>query len=149
MTRQTNKAGLKLIRDFEGLRLKSYRCAAGVWTVGYGHTGPDVFPNMTITPREANDLLASDLLRFERAVSESVKMKINDNQFSALVSLAFNVGEGNLKKSTLLKHLNAGRYAMAAGEFVKWNKAKGKVLDGLTRRRVAERDLFNTPPPTG
>jgi len=147
--RRINKAGLQLIKDFEGLKLTAYKCPAGVWTIGYGSTGPHVRPGMTITPREASELLTADLLRFERAVTRLVKMPLNDNQFAALVSFAFNVGEAALEKSTLLKHLNAGRIAMAAQEFLRWNKAGGKVLAGLVRRREAERLLFNTPPPTG
>lgn len=146
--RRINKAGLQLIKDSEGLQLTAYKCPAGVWTIGYGHTGPDVRPGLTITPREATELLQADLLKFERAVSALVTITINDNQFSALVSFAYNVGEGALARSTLLRHLNAGRIAMAAQEFLRWTKAGGVELPGLVRRRRAERDLFSTPPPT-
>lgn len=142
MSRTINKAGLNLIKRFEGLELKAYKCPAGVWTVGYGHTGPDVLPNMTITQSEANDLLAADLLRFEAGVAKLVTVSLNDNQFSALVSFAFNVGLKALEKSTLLRHLNAGRPAMAAREFLRWNKAGGVELEGLKRRRQAEMELF-------
>ena len=145
--RQINAAGLELIKRFEGLRLSAYKCPAGVWTIGYGSTGPHVRPGMTITPREATELLQADLLKFERAVAALVTVTINENQFSALVSFAFNVGEGALARSTLLKHLNAGRIAMAAQEFLRWTKAGGVELPGLVRRRQAERDLFSTPPP--
>lgn len=139
---QINAKGLAMVKAHEGLRLKAYLCPAKVWTIGYGST-LGVKSGMTITEAQAEALLKKDLSRFESAVTRLVKVPLTANQFSALVSFAFNVGEGALERSTLLRHLNAGRYAMAAQEFLKWNKAGGKVLAGLTKRREDERRLFN------
>lgn len=137
-----NEEGLKLIKNFEGLRLKSYRCPANILTCGYGHTGSDVKENMVITQEQADKWLKQDLIKFENGVKSCVKVSLNENQFSALVSFAYNCGIGALQQSTLLKKLNAKDYIGASNEFLKWNKAGGKVLAGLTRRRNAERDLF-------
>jgi lysozyme len=136
------QAGLALIKGFEGLRLQAYKCPAGVWTIGYGHTGSDVTPGLAISSQQAEDLLKKDLTRFENAVFKLVSVTVTQNQFDALVSFCYNLGEGALGKSTLLKLLNAGDAAAAADQFLKWDKAGGKTLAGLTRRRVAERDLF-------
>lgn len=139
--RTINKAGLDLIRNFEGLRLKAYVCPAGVLTIGYGSTGPHVKPGMTITAEQATELLVKDLSRFESAVARLCPVT-TDNQFSAIVSFAFNLGEGNLKNSTLRKLHNAGDYAGAAGQFGKWVRAGGRVLPGLVKRRAAEAELY-------
>lgn len=146
---KTNDAGIALIKEFEGLRLEAYPDPAHGWnvpTIGYGHTSaagePKVTRGMKITAAEADAILRRDLGQYERSVSEAVKVPLNENQFSALVSFTFNLGAGNLRKSTLLKKLNAGDYAGAADQFRHWNKAGGKTLAGLTRRRAAERDLF-------
>lgn len=136
-----NEQGLQIIKDFEGCRLTSYLCPAGVWTIGYGHT-TGVKPGMRITNADAERLLRQDLVRFENAVTQLVKVSVTPNQFSALVSFAYNVGVGALKNSTLLRKLNGKNYRGAADEFLRWNKASGKVLPGLTKRRNAERDLF-------
>lgn len=136
-----NQKGIDLIRHFEGLYLESYKCPAGVWTIGYGHTG-GVSAGEKISEEKAEDLLREDLGRFEKGMEELVKVKLNEDQFSALVSFSFNLGLGNLSKSTLLKKLNTGDYAGAADEFPKWRKAAGKVLQGLVKRRAAERELF-------
>lgn len=132
--------GLDLIKRFEGLRNESYRCPAGVWTIGYGHTG-DVQPGAIITEEGAEALLRQDVERFERAVAR-LAPKCTQSQFDALVSFTFNLGEGNLSKSTLLKLHNAGHYQAAADQFLRWNRAAGKVLPGLTRRRAQERGLY-------
>lgn len=139
-----NEAGLDLIKRFEGLRLSAYVCAGGKLTIGYGHTGRDVDEDMTISEEEANDLLESDVKWAEEAVRNKVISPLNENQFSALVSLVFNIGANNFHNSTLLKKLNAQEYDEAAEQFLRWNRAKGKVLEGLNRRRKAERDLFLT-----
>jgi len=139
--REINQAGLDLIRQSEGLALKAYRCPAGRWTIGYGHTAT-AQPGQTITPREANELLAADLLTFEQLVEKLVKGPLTDNQFAALVSFVFNIGGAAFSKSTLLKRLNAGQTAAAADQFLLWTKAAGKELPGLVKRRAAERDLF-------
>jgi lysozyme len=144
MNRQINKSGLGIIKSCEGLRLQSYKCPAGILTVGYGHTGKDVRMGMKITPEIAEQFLERDLERFCLGVSELVKVQLTDNQFSALVSFAFNVGLGNLGTSTLLKLLNQERYAEAAEQFPRWNKAGGRVLNGLVSRRQLERQLFLT-----
>ncbi len=151
--RRCNAAGRSIIMSFEDLRLQAYRCPAGVLTIGYGHTGPDVVKGMTITKLQAEALLAGDLSRFERDVASLVKAPVTDNQFAALVSFAFNVGSDidadvipeGLGDSTLLKKLNAGDAAGAADEFLKWAKSGGQRLRGLVRRRHAERALFLTP----
>ena len=135
-----------MIKEFEGCRLTAYRCSAGVWTIGYGHTGTvdgkAVASGMTITAAKATDLLKKDLAKFEAAVNAYVTAPITQNMFDALVSFAYNCGAGALKGSTLLKKLNAKDYNGAAAEFPKWNKAGGKVLKGLVRRRERERQLF-------
>lgn len=141
----TNDAGVSLIKSFEGCKLTSYKCPAGVWTVGYGHTGQFVKPGLSITQSEADELLLHDLDVFEAGVENAVGVELNDNQFSALVSFAYNVGIGNFRRSTLLKKLNKGDYAGAAEQFERWNRGGGKVLRGLVRRRKAEKELFLRP----
>lgn len=137
-----NKAGLELLKKFEGCKLKTYRCVAGVLTIGYGHTGKDVTEGKVITQQEADELLAKDLQRFEEGVADLLRVKVTENQFSALVSFAYNIGLNALSGSTLLKKLNEGDTEGAAAQFVRWNKAGGKAVQGLTNRREAERDLF-------
>lgn len=145
--RDISARGIELIKHFEGLFLTAYLCPAGVWTIGYGHTGlrhrdGTVRAGRKITEAEAETLLRIDMDYFEGKVQSLVKVPLNDDQFAALVSFAFNVGEGNLASSTLLRRLNAGDYAGAAEQFARWNKAAGKTLAGLTRRRSSERNLF-------
>jgi GH24 family phage-related lysozyme (muramidase) len=140
--KRTNQNGLLLIKSFEGLRLKAYRDAVGIWTIGYGTTR-GVQPDMSISEAKAEQFLQQDLNRFEEAIHEAVEASLNDNQFSALVSFTYNVGSGALRSSTLLKYLNARRDLHSiADEFLRWNRAGGRVLEGLTRRRKAERALF-------
>jgi lysozyme len=136
-----NDEGLELIKQFEGLRLRAYKDAVGVTTIGFGHTRT-AKDGMVITEQQAEDLLREDLKDAEQGVTRVVKVPLGSNEFSALVSFVFNLGIGNLSKSTLLKKLNAGDRVGASGEFLKWNKAGGRVLNGLTRRREAERRLF-------
>ncbi|MEO1590268.1 MAG: lysozyme [Cyanobacteria bacterium J06632_22] len=140
-SQRTNSNGLRLIKSFEGLRLTAYQDAVGVWTIGYGTTR-NVRRGMRITREQAEAFLKEDLNRFEKAVNDAVKVPINDNQFSALVSFTYNVGAGALRSSTLLKKLNRRDINGAANELPRWNKAGGRVLAGLTRRRNAERALF-------
>lgn len=137
-----SKKGLDLIKQFEGLELKAYKDSVGVVTIGYGSTGPHVSMGMVINQEQAESLLKQDVSRFEKGVSEIVKVPLNQNQFDALVSFSFNLGLGNLKSSTLLRKLNSLDYVGAANEFPRWNKAGGVVLKGLTRRREAEKALF-------
>ncbi len=140
--RKINDAGLALIKQHEGCKLKAYKDSVGVWTVGYGHTGSDVYAGLAISQDRAEELLQQDLSKFEAGVEDLVFLDINDNQFSALVCFAYNVGLNNLRHSTLLNLLNDGKFEAAAGQFIRWNKAGGKVLDGLTSRRVDEASLF-------
>lgn len=133
---------LDLIKKFEGCKLKSYKCPAGIWTIGYGHTGPAVVEGLEINQAAADAYLAADVGTFADSVAKLVKTA-TQAQFDALVSFAFNVGAGALKKSTLLRLHNAGSYESAAAEFMRWNKAGGVVLAGLTRRRKSEADLYS------
>lgn len=139
--RRINADGLALIKEYEGLHLKPYRCPAGIWTVGYGHTR-GVMDGMTITAQEAEELLQDDLRMIERAVCRLVRVKLSDNQFSALVCFAFNVGVGSFERSTLLRLLNRGWYDQVPAQLLRWNRAGGEALGGLTRRRIAEGQLW-------
>lgn len=134
------------IKEHEGLRLVAYLDSVGVWTIGYGDTGPDVVKGLTITKGQAEERLRKRLVEFEGYVNRAVKVKLTQNQFDALVSLVYNIGPTNFNSSTLLRKLNAGDYAGAADQFLVWNKGRvgGKlqVIDGLTNRRKKERQLF-------
>lgn len=138
-------ACLSLIKTFEGLSTTAYVCPAGVWTIGYGHT-KDVKKGDVITQAGAEQLLQKDVNLFARQVINVLHHSINQNQFDALVAFAFNVGMGNFKKSTLLKKVNIGDFKTAAQEFLKWDKDKRNgvavQIEGLTRRRQAEKRLF-------
>lgn len=138
--------GVSLIKQFEGLCLTAYQDSVGVWTIGYGWTQPvdgkPIRPGMTIKEETAERLLRTGLVGYESDVSKLVKVKLTQGQFDALVSFAYNLGARALSTSTLLQKLNAGDNAGAADEFPRWNKAGGKVLPGLMRRREAERALF-------
>lgn len=147
-----NKDALALIKQFEGLRLNAYPDPAtngDPWTIGYGHTSaagiPNVKKGMKITALTAETILEDDIKAVAAGVRKLVTAPLNENQFGALVSFAFNLGLTNLSTSTLLRKLNAGDYAGAAAEFPRWNRAAGKVMKGLTRRREAEQELFLTP----
>ena len=139
--KRIGQAGLALIKQYEGCRLAAYRCAAGVWTIGYGHTA-GVHSGMTITQARADAYLQQDIAKFEGYVNNPayvpITANLNQNQFDALVSFAFNLGAGNLRK--LCKGRTAAQIARAMPSY---NKAAGKVLAGLTRRRKAEQALFN------
>lgn len=141
-----SKNGLELIKQFEGLRLKAYDDGVGVWTIGIGTTRYNgvtkVKRSDVITEEQAVAYLLYDVSRFESAVNRLVKVPVTQNQFDALVSFTYNLGEGSFSASTLLRKLNARDYAGAAKEFLRWDKAGGKVMKGLTRRRKAEHDLF-------
>ena len=134
--------GINLIKKFEGLKLESYLCPAGVWTIGYGHT-KGVKKGDKITQLEADNFLKEDLSSFEKGVTRLIKSNINQNQFDALVSFAFNLGLANLKKSTLLKKVNSNpNDRTIVDEFIKWIYAGGKQLEGLKKRRQAEAYLY-------
>ena len=130
-----------LIKHEEGLVLHAYKCQAGVWTIGYGHTGIDVKPGMKIGKVEADRLLASDLIRFENAV-DSLNANITDNQRDALVSLAYNIGVHAFVNSTVARLVKEGRMKEAANHFEDWKYVNGKVSKGLLNRRLKEKKLF-------
>jgi GH24 family phage-related lysozyme (muramidase) len=135
---------VELIKKFEGCRLEAYLCPVGVWTIGYGHTGPNVKAGLKITQLDAEALLLSDIERFARAVDTWIKVGLTNNQRCALISFTFNVGIGALQESTLRKRLNNGEdpVKVAMEELPRWNKGDGKILEGLVRRRRAEVELF-------
>ena len=143
---QTSDKGIALIKQFEGCKLLAYQDSVGVWTIGYGWTQPvdgkPIRAGMTIKQETAERLLKTGLVSYESDVSRLVKVGLTQGQFDALVSFTYNLGARSLSTSTLLRKLNAGDYAGASDEFLRWNKAGGKVLNGLTRRREAERALF-------
>ena len=133
---------LSLIKESEGLEIKAYLPTPNdVWTIGYGHTS-GVFRGMTISRLEAEEFLVKDVKWVEEAINKHVKVPLTQNQFDALGSFVYNLGETNFRNSTLPRVLNAGNYAQAAEEFLRWDKQKGVVLRGLTIRRRKERELF-------
>lgn len=140
-------AGMKIrnigiIKKHEGLRLEAYLPTPNdVWTIGYGHTHT-AKQGMKITEPQAEELLRRDIAWAENAVNKSAVVPLTQNQFDALVSFVFNVGEGAFGSSTLLRMLNAKDYEGAANQLLRWNKQKGRVLNGLTKRREEERKLF-------
>ena len=138
---ETSSEGISLIQKFEGCELEAYQCSAGVWTIGYGHT-KDVIKGMTITKEEAEQMLVDELHEYENYINEYVTVALSQNQFDALVSWVYNLGPANLKASTMLKVLNKGQYEEVPAQMKRWNKAGGKVLEGLIRRREAEACLF-------
>ena len=137
----TSAEGIALIKKFEGCELEAYQCSAGVWTIGYGHT-KDVEEGDTISKDEAEEMLVEELHEYENYVNEYVNVALSQNQFDALVSWVYNLGPANLKSSTMLKVLNEGKYEDVPYQMKRWNKAGGKVLDGLVRRREAEALLY-------
>jgi|TARA_B100000035_G_C20572006_1_gene367222 lysozyme len=138
---KTSAEGLSLIKKFEGCELYAYQCSAGVWTIGYGHT-KDVEPGMQITKEDAEEMLVEELHEYESYINDFVTAPLSQNQFDALVSWVYNLGPANLKSSTMLKVLNAGNYDEVPAQMKRWNKAGGKRLEGLIRRREAESLLF-------
>jgi len=133
--------GLGLIKKFEGCELEAYKCAAGVWTIGYGST-KEVKEGDTLTQGEADYLLKYEMDEYEGYVNDMVKVDLNQNQFDALVSWVFNLGPSNLSSSTLLTRINNKDWKDVPNQIKRWNKAGGKVLEGLIRRREAEALLF-------
>jgi lysozyme len=143
---QINQDGIDLLKHFEGKRLEAYHCEAGVCTIGYGATeyedGSKIIPGDRINDEDAERLLRKDIKRFEEVVNRLVLMDINENQFSALVCFAFNVGQEAFKNSTLLSYVNQGRFEMAKEEFDRWIFVKSVKSKGLMKRRSAEKQLF-------
>ena len=136
--------GLSLTEQFEGFRLTAYQDQVGVWTIGYGHTGPDVSPGRMITIAQAQALLAQDISSAAACVNTGVAVKLTQQEFDALVDFVFNLGAGAFKGSTMLRNLNAGNFTSAAAQFDLWDRAGGAVVAGLLRRRQAEAALFDT-----
>ena len=159
---KTGPEGIALIKTFEGLRLKAYPDPATggePWTIGYGTTSSagvgKITRGMVISEAQAESMLVRSLAAYEKGVLQALKNPPTQNQFDALVSLAYNIGVTNVSRSSVVKYLNAGEVEKAGGAFLLWNKAAGRVMPGLTRRRAAERDLFLKPdavasaPPAG
>lgn len=138
-----SSAGLALTRSFEGLRLAAYQDSAGVWTIGYGHTGPEVRAGQHINEAEAEALLRADLGTAVKCVRQAVKVPLAQHQFDALVDFCFNAGRGNFLGSTLLHNVNRSDFVSAAAQFGLWVHAGGRVISGLVRRRAAEVALFS------
>jgi lysozyme len=148
MSRQINQRGIELLHHFEGCRLTAYLCPANVWTIGWGNTryenGQLVRQGERITQQRADELFTNILNRdFVSFANRVITSNVNQNQFSAIVSFAYNVGNGNLQRSTLLRLVNANpNNTLIRNEFMRWNRAGGRELAGLTRRRTAEADLY-------
>ncbi len=139
-----SQKGTDLIKQFEGVSLKAYPdpgTGGEPWTIGYGHTG-GVKKGDVITQAQAEEFLRNDLIKFETGVSNALTVETTQNQFDAMVSLAYNIGLGNFTKSTLLRKHNANCWQCAAAQFGVWRNAGGKVMNGLIRRRAAERELY-------
>ena len=146
---QISNNGIALIKRFEGCRLTAYPdpgTGGDPWTIGFGWTGKvdskPITPEMKTDDATADRLLRTGVVSFDQAVSKMLKVSVTQNQYDALVSLAYNIGTRALSTSTLMKKLNAGDVKGAADEFLRWNKSGGKVMAGLTNRRKAERELF-------
>ena len=138
---KTSPKGIALIKEFEGLRLKAYKCPGGVWTIGYGHT-VGVKPGMVISEAQAEEYLKADLIAFERYLN-GLRLALNQNQFDALISFIYNVGTGNFSNSTLLRKVRANPQDNSImDEFLRWVYSKDRVLPGLQRRRLAEMKLY-------
>lgn len=136
-----SQEGIALIKHYEGCKLESYQCSAGVWTIGYGST-KNVKEGMSIDAEKAEQLLVKDLAIFEKEVANLVSVPLEQNQYDAIVSWTFNLGSSNLKASTMLKVLNNGVYEAVPEQLKRWNKVKGVVNDGLVKRRKSEALLF-------
>lgn len=131
----------EFVVKFEGMKLKSYKCPAGVWTIGAGTT-KGVTPNMEITKEQAKEFVMRDLKVFYNSLNKLINYPLNENQTVALLDFVYNLGSGSLQRSTLRMKINRGELNSAANEFLKWNKAGGRILRGLTIRRKAEMELF-------
>ncbi|HEY6847864.1 MAG TPA: lysozyme [Terracidiphilus sp.] len=143
-----SSSGLSLTEQFEGCELSAYQDQVGVWTIGYGHTGPDVTPGLSITLDQAQALLAQDVAGASACVNKVITVQLTQDEFDALVDFVFNLGAGAFTGSTLVRDLNAGDFTAAAAQFDLWDHAGGAVVAGLLRRRQAEAALFNTDGPS-
>lgn len=139
---KTSKKGIDLISGFEGDRLTAYKCPAGVWTIGKGHTSaagsPTVREGMVITQKESDDIFARDLIPYEMSVTSALKVSISQSQFDALVSLCYNIGPDAFRRSSVLRHVNSREWDKVPADFMKWTRGGGRELPGLVRRRRAE-----------
>ncbi|HEX4154361.1 MAG TPA: lysozyme [Acidobacteriaceae bacterium] len=138
-----SSTGFALTCNFEGFRAEAYQDSAEVWTIGYGHTGPEVHEGQRVSELEAEALLRSDLAGAVACVWRAVKVEINQDQFDALVDFCFNVGRGNFLNSSLLRYVNRGEFESVVVQFGLWVHAGGEVVPGLVRRRAAEAALFS------
>ena len=136
-----SQEGISLIKKFEGCELEAYKCAAGVWTIGYGHT-KDVKEGDSILKEDAESMLMHELQEYCNDVDIAVKVDLKQNEFDALVSWTYNLGPTNLNSSTMLKVLNEGKHNEVPAQMKRWNKASGQVKQGLVRRREAEALMF-------
>jgi lysozyme len=136
-----SQEGISLIKKFEGCELEAYKCAAGVWTIGYGHT-KDVKEGDSILKEDAESMLVHELQEYCNDVDIAVKVDLKQNEFDALVSWTYNLGLTNLNSSTMLKVLNEGKHNEVPAQMKRWNKASGQVKQGLVRRREAEALMF-------
>ena len=134
---------LGLIKKWEGLRLTAYQCSAGVWTIGYGSTGPGIAKGVKWTQAQADKRLDDDLRRFAGGVFAAVSRQATPEQLGAMISLAYNIGIGAFRSSTLLRKFNGGDVIGAGDQFLRWNRAGGKVIDGLTNRRRDELAVYS------
>lgn len=137
-----NPEGIALIKKWEGCKLTAYKCPAGKWTIGYGCTGPTIKEGMTLSQEACELMLMAKLTEVERYVSSYLKLEATPNEFSAMVSLAYNVGPEKFRKSTLLRAFNTGLRDAAANEFMKWVYVGQNRSLGLKKRRAEERELF-------
>jgi lysozyme len=137
-------AGLNLTQTCEGCRLSAYADQGGVWTIGYGHTGPGVHAGLTITQEQADIFLQSDIAGSVACVNKLVTANISQSQFDALVDFTFNLGCASLASSTLLRYVNTGDFAGAANEFQRWDHIGNIIVPGLLRRRQAEAQMFSS-----
>ena len=134
--------GLALTKQFEGLRLTAYQDSVGIWTIGYGHPGPDVHPKLSITEEQATELLVKDVASAVASVNHLVSVALTQNQFDAMVDFVFNVGAAKFAGSTLLREINSGNFVAASAQLLLWCHAGGVVLPGLLQRRKAAEALF-------
>lgn len=142
MQMEYSAAGLAMTKAFEGVRLEAYQDGGGVWTIGYGHTGPSLLAGMKISQADADAMLGADLAVAVKCVNSSVQQELAQHQFDALVDFCYNVGCRNFRLSSLLKYVNHGDFVSAAQQFLLWVNVEGKRCEGLVRRRTAERAMF-------
>ena len=144
MNMSYSQSGLALTEQFESCQLTAYQDVKGIWTIGYGHTGPDVYDGLTITQDQANALVLADVQKAVDQVNHSVTVALTQPEFDALVDFTFNCGCAAFAGSTMLRLLNQGDYAAAAAQLDLWDHASGQVVAGLLRRRQAETDEFDS-----